>query len=103
MNNSPSSKEKKSEYIDAQKALKILQADGNLSKIIKNFEPREQQQNMMQNIIEAYNENQIALIEAGTGTGKSIAYLIPAILWAIQKKNVLSYPHTQLHSKNSYC
>lgn len=45
---------------------------------------------MMCNIIEAYNENQIALIEAGTGTGKSIAYLIPAILWAVQKRT-LSY------------
>ena len=40
----------------------------------------------MRNIIEAYNHDQIALIEAGTGTGKSIAYLIPAILWAAQRK-----------------
>ena len=79
-------KERNKQGIDAEKALKVLQPEGNLSKIIKGFEPREQQQKMMQNIIEAYNENQIALIEAGTGTGKSIAYLIPAILWAVQKK-----------------
>lgn len=72
--------------IDAEKALKVLQPDGTLSKIIKGFEPRDQQQNMMRNIIEAYNHDQIALIEAGTGTGKSIAYLIPAILWAAQRK-----------------
>lgn len=72
--------------IEAEKALKILQPDGNLSKVIPHFEPRVQQQKMMHSIIEAYNENQIALIEAGTGTGKSIAYLIPAILWAVQKK-----------------
>lgn len=79
-------KDKHQSGIDAEKALKILQNDGSLSKIIKGFEPREQQQKMMLNIIEAFNENQIALIEAGTGTGKSIAYLIPAILWAVQKK-----------------
>ncbi|MBN9377271.1 MAG: ATP-dependent DNA helicase DinG [Chlamydiales bacterium 38-26] len=72
--------------IDAEKALKVLQPEGTLSKIIKGFEPRDQQQNMMRNIIEAYNHDQIALIEAGTGTGKSIAYLIPAILWAAQRK-----------------
>ena len=78
--------EKKTQGIDAENALKILQPEGTLSKIIKGFEPREQQQKMMHNIIEAYNENQIALIEAGTGTGKSIAYLIPAILWGVQKK-----------------
>lgn len=79
-------KEKNRQGINAENALKILQPEGNLSKVIKGFEPREQQQKMMHNIIEAYNENQIALIEAGTGTGKSIAYLIPAILWAVQKK-----------------
>ncbi|KIC72257.1 hypothetical protein DB41_KQ00220 [Neochlamydia sp. TUME1] len=79
-------REKNIEGVDAQKALKILQPEGNLSKIIKGFESREEQQKMMQNIIEAYNKDQIALIEAGTGTGKSIAYLIPAILWAAQRK-----------------
>lgn len=36
---------------------------------------------MMGDIIDAYNNSQIALIEAGTGTGKSLAYLIPALLW----------------------
>lgn len=72
--------------IDSQKALKILQSDGQLSKVIQGFESREQQQQMMVNVIEAYNDNKIALIEAGTGTGKSIAYLIPALLWALQKK-----------------
>jgi ATP-dependent DNA helicase DinG len=79
-------KEKIPSGLDAEKAIKILQSEGNLSKIIKGFESREQQQKMMMNIIEAYNKNQIALIEAGTGTGKSIAYLVPAILWAVEKK-----------------
>lgn len=86
MNNSQSSQKNNKPGIDAAKALKVLQSEGSLSKIIKDFEPREQQQKMMQNIIEAYNKNQIALIEAGTGTGKSIAYLIPALLWAVQQK-----------------
>lgn len=40
---------------------------------------------MMSDIIEAFNEDQITLIEAGTGTGKSIAYLIPALIWAVKK------------------
>lgn len=84
LNASP--KEMNKNGLDPEKALKILQMDGTLSQVIKGFEPREQQQHMMRNIIEAYNENQIALVEAGTGTGKSIAYLIPAILWALQKK-----------------
>lgn len=72
--------------LNVEKALKILAKGGDLERAIKGFEPREQQQQMMKNIIDAYNDNQIALIEAGTGTGKSFAYLIPAILWAVQEK-----------------
>lgn len=72
--------------LNTEKALKILAKDGELERAIKGFEPRKEQQEMMKNIIEAYNEDKIALIEAGTGTGKSFAYLIPAILWATQEK-----------------
>jgi len=72
--------------LDVKKALKIIQHGGLLSQALPGYEPREQQQKMMHNIIDAYNEDNIALIEAGTGTGKSFAYLIPAILWAAQQK-----------------
>lgn len=68
--------------LQTQKILKLIQADGLLGRSLKGFEPRPQQQSMMANIIDAYNQNHIALIEAGTGTGKSLAYLIPALLWA---------------------
>lgn len=71
--------------IHKEDACKLLQEGSRFSLLLKGFEPREQQQQMMGNIIESFNENLIALIEAGTGTGKSLAYLIPAILWAVQK------------------
>jgi ATP-dependent DNA helicase DinG len=73
-------------YLDREKALALIKPGGVLSLNLKGFESRNQQQLMMSNVIDAYNKNAIALIEAGTGTGKSIAYLIPAILWAIQNK-----------------
>lgn len=66
--------------------LPILQTGGLLSQSLKGFEPREAQQHMLENIIDAYNNSHITLIEAGTGTGKSIAYLIPAIIWAVIRK-----------------
>ncbi len=72
--------------INIEKALAILQSNGELERALKDFEPRVEQQKMMHNILTAYNEDKIALIEAGTGTGKSFAYLIPAILWAAQNK-----------------
>lgn len=72
--------------LDSAAVLNLLAPDGLLAKSIKGFELRQQQANMMENVLDAYNHNQISLIEAGTGTGKSLAYLIPALLWAAQTK-----------------
>lgn len=59
---------------------------GPLAKAFKGFEERPGQHEMARQIYGAYENDEIALIEAGTGTGKSVAYLIPAILWSIQHK-----------------
>lgn len=72
--------------LDSEKVIEILKPGGILSQFLKGFEPREAQQQMMRNIIDAYHHEAISLIEAGTGTGKSIAYLIPAMLWALETK-----------------
>lgn len=69
-----------------KEALSFLEKDGPLSRSLKGYEPREQQKKMLLNILEAYQNNDIALVEAGTGTGKSMAYLIPAVLWALKHK-----------------
>ncbi len=73
-------------------ALNLISPTGPLSCSLKGYEFREQQKQMLLAILRAYNSNQIALIEAGTGTGKSMAYLIPAILWALhhQQRTVIS-------------
>lgn len=78
--------------LQPEKVLKLIQSDGLLSRSLKGFEPRLQQQKMMANIIDAYNHDQITLIEAGTGTGKSLAYLIPALIWALRgnERSVIS-------------
>ncbi|WP_075883707.1 ATP-dependent DNA helicase [Candidatus Protochlamydia sp. W-9] len=68
--------------LQSEKILSLLKPDGLLANSLKGFEFRPQQQQMMTNIIEAYNNDSIALIEAGTGIGKSLAYLIPALIWA---------------------
>jgi ATP-dependent DNA helicase DinG len=70
----------------------IFSQDGLLSRSLKNFEERPGQQEMAQQIIDAYEQDLIALIEAGTGTGKSLAYLVPAVIWALkhQEKTVIT-------------
>lgn len=72
--------------LDIEASLAVLSSAGPLAMHLKGFEARVEQKEMMRNVLEAYNQNHIALIEAGTGTGKSLAYLIPAMLWAIQNK-----------------
>jgi ATP-dependent DNA helicase DinG len=64
---------------------------GPLSKA-KNFEFRPQQQEMAATIANALEEERHLVVEAGTGVGKSLAYLTPAILLAIEqhKKAVVS-------------
>jgi ATP-dependent DNA helicase DinG len=70
--------------LDTEHILSLFRPGGALESSLKNFETREQQQQMVADIIKTYNDNSISLIEAGTGTGKSLAYLIPAILWSLE-------------------
>ncbi|QYR57046.1 ATP-dependent DNA helicase [Fusobacterium vincentii] len=69
--------------------------DGILAKEIKGFEYRQEQEEMTQYIQEAINEDRKIIVEAGTGTGKTLAYLIPAIKWAVtNKKKVIIATNT---------
>lgn len=63
---------------------KYFGKEGPLALQVKGFEERHEQKLMAQDVFQAFTDQTPALIEAGTGTGKSLAYLIPAILWAHQ-------------------
>lgn len=58
----------------------IFATDGPLSAAIPGFRARPQQIEMAQRIAEAIKGNRILVAEAGTGTGKTFAYLVPALL-----------------------
>ncbi|HET7248515.1 MAG TPA: helicase C-terminal domain-containing protein [Gemmatimonadales bacterium] len=70
--------------IDAVDAARLLGAEGPVAQAIGagRFEDRPAQRDMAAYIADAYNDGGIALLEAGTGVGKSFAYLVPALLWA---------------------
>lgn len=72
--------------LDKKKIGALLMPEGGLSQKLKSYEFREQQLEMLKHICDAFNNNNIALIEAGTGVGKTLAYLLPAIHWSIQNK-----------------
>ncbi len=58
--------------------------DGALAKALPSFEFRSEQADLARAVVEAFNRKSFLLAEAGTGVGKSLAYLIPAALWAIR-------------------
>ena len=60
--------------------------EGLLARHLKCYEARAEQVRMAFCVAGAFNENKVAVIEAGTGTGKSLAYLIPALLWAVRNE-----------------
>ncbi|MBT5549131.1 MAG: ATP-dependent DNA helicase [Nitrospina sp.] len=77
-----------------------LGKEGALSSRLEGFEYRSQQMDMAGAVEEAFGNAKHLIVEAGTGTGKSLAYLIPAILWAVEnnKKVVIStYTKTLQH------
>ena len=59
---------------------------GLLSQAFKGFEYRDEQLHMATHIEKGLNSETPVIVEAGTGTGKTLAYLIPSIEWAIKNK-----------------
>ncbi len=63
-----------------QSAAELLGSDGPFAREIPGYAPRASQQSMAAAVEEAIAERQVLVAEAGTGTGKTFAYLVPALL-----------------------
>jgi DNA polymerase-3 subunit epsilon/ATP-dependent DNA helicase DinG len=70
------------EPLDVELISNMLRSGGNFSQVFDSYEYRPQQVDMLESVAEAFNRGDHVLIEAGTGTGKSMAYLLPAAFWA---------------------
>ncbi len=64
----------------------VLGSGGSIARRLKNYESRSQQIEMAKAVESAIATSQHLVVEAGTGTGKSFAYLVPAILAATAKQ-----------------
>ena len=58
----------------------LIQPGGHFGRAFPGFEHRPQQVDMLRAVAEAFNEGRHVLVEAGTGTGKSLGYLLPLSL-----------------------
>ncbi len=74
----------------------VFGVNGIFAKRLKGYESRSQQINMARVIEKSIIENRHLIIEAGTGVGKSLAYLVPFILWSSKKnKKVVISTYTK--------
>lgn len=60
----------------------VLGENGHIQSSMSGYQRRDAQEAMMHAVYEAMEDGAHLLVEAGTGTGKSLAYLLPGIIWA---------------------
>ncbi len=70
--------------LDPDEVASALELGGIFSRYLPNYEYRPEQIEMLRAVTKALSENRHLFVEAGTGTGKSMAYLLPSALWALK-------------------
>ena len=72
--------------LDSEETALYLSSSGPLAKISPYFEERPAQIELVKEISKSFNDESVGVFEAGTGVGKSFAYLVPSMLWALNNK-----------------
>ena len=70
--------------IDPEEAASVLEHGGPFASYFESYEYRPEQVEMLKAVANALSYGQHLMVEAGTGVGKSFAYLVPAALFALQ-------------------
>src|SRR5690606_33740794 len=68
--------------IDPFDVIESLGERGQIATVLGQYEDRPSQRDMAAYIADGYNDGGVLLLEAGTGVGKSFAYLVPALAWS---------------------
>ncbi len=71
--------------LDLDEVSAFFAPDGPLGRAFPGYEPREPQAQMARAIANAFNQHDPLLVEAGTGTGKSLSYLVPSVMHAVRR------------------
>ncbi len=79
-------RQKELTFLDEAEVRGLLAPGGPVASSHRAYEDRPTQRDMSASVAARYNDGGVLLSEAGTGTGKSIAYLIPAIRWAVENR-----------------
>jgi DNA polymerase III epsilon subunit family exonuclease len=71
--------------LDMAEVRRFFSPDGPMGQAFEGYEQREQQVEMAEAVAQAFNGGEAIMVEAGTGTGKGLAYLVPAALYAARR------------------
>ncbi|MBI3783269.1 MAG: DEAD/DEAH box helicase family protein [Deltaproteobacteria bacterium] len=72
--------------LDSAATTALLDRGGVVARRLPGYEQRPQQLRMLSAVAAAFNHDATLTVEAGTGTGKSLAYLLPALSWSLLNK-----------------
>ena len=72
--------------LDLSSIIQMFGPEGVFSKHLPNFEARREQARMAKAVAHCLNNRNHLMVEAGTGTGKSLAYLVPSVYWSTQNE-----------------
>jgi ATP-dependent DNA helicase DinG len=74
---------RKRKKLDGDSIVSELESGGAIARRLSAYEKRASQLELMRLVVRAFNEDSLAAAEAGTGVGKSFAYLLPALTFAL--------------------
>ncbi len=81
--------------LTADDTVNLLANGGAVATKLEGYEHRPEQMKMIEAVTRSFNQEETLTVEAGTGTGKSLAYLLPAIAWSVRnKERVIVSTHT---------
>ncbi len=87
---------KKGKPVDPSRVAKLIGGEIGLASTLQYYERRDEQTAMAVAVSEAIRDGGQVMVEAGTGTGKSLAYLTPSLLHAVQTgEQVVVATHTR--------
>src|SRR4051812_3630283 len=71
--------------LDIEAIRRFFSPERAMGRAFEGYEQREPQVEMAEGITRAFNNGEAVMVEAGTGTGKGLAYLVPAAMFAAQR------------------
>ena len=95
-------RERSAERLDPYAVVETLGEHGPVARVLGQYEDRPSQRDMAAYIADGYNDGGVLVLEAGTGVGKSFAYLVPALAWSRATASEPSSARTRSTCRSSW-